>query len=800
MSLHDVAEAIRERARNDPLGTFGAVLGGASFIRRTATEQATLCPRHNDHHESCRVNIEKGTFFCDPCNWGGDIYDLGGFLYGLNPRSPTDFSEIVNKLSSVLGIDNPDLLGRNGKGPRLKSRTPSGPLTLAQFSGAKRLPQELLERNHVRQSGNHLVFEYYDQTGQPMPRHHHRPGPLDRIDGRFWWSGEGQIGIYGEWNLADWRKLDLGDLLLVEGESDALTAWHYRLPCLGIPGSSLSGTLQALHLEGFHRVFLIKEADNRGGATFAQNVTAQLVKLNFAGKAFVIEMEQAGGGIKDLNDLHIRYADQPTDFRSVLDRLIEQARPATPAKKKGGPSSPWDKAQTIDEFLAAIESDAQFLVKNTLARRSVTVLVSPRGLGKTQLTYAWAIELARKGLRIMIIDRDNPQNDMKRRLAAWGAAGLGDKFKLIARDEAPPLTDKAAWAMFPYANYDLIVLDSISAATEGVDQGDGGKAGAGLAPLLDTARKGPAILLLANTDKTGEKIRDSGVLSDRTDVIFEARDATDLKLAAKHEVWWDALPPAGEQAWSDRPKRRRRRDSYCLALVPSKFRIGEWPDSLAFEIHHDTEPWSAIDVTREFEQELEQAKRDAADAEQAKLDHAADVLKQRLPLAKTTAAIDVLCDPNGPNLRRNEARRLIEDRMEREWVQVGAGTKTDPFFLESPARMPGSQTPSLPTIFDNPILAGTEPSGGENSGSQNPTLPRSSGISNSCRIGAEGRQESTFQTPTLPMSSDNENSCRLIPKEAPANLATNSTASNEGLDNPGNSPSRDPSEDEEERF
>src|SRR4029077_4424716 len=118
------------------------------------------------------------------------------------------------------------------------------------------------------------------------------------------------------------------------------------------------------------------------------------------------------------------------------------------------------------------------------------------------------------------------------------------------------------------------------------------KAGAGIAPLLDAARRGPAVLVLANTDKLGLKIRGSGTLPDRADIVFEIRDATDLRLEARHGVWGDALPDPAEHAWADRAKRRRRRDSYRLALVPSKFRLGQEPNPQAFEIHHHTVPWS----------------------------------------------------------------------------------------------------------------------------------------------------------------------------------------------------------------
>ncbi len=261
--------------------------------------------------------------------------------------------------------------------------------------------------------------------------------------------------------------------------------------------------------------------------------------------------------------------------------------------------------------------------------------------------------------------------------------------KVIARDEAPALTDKNAWAAFPYADYDIVILDSVSAATEGIEEKDGGKAGAGLAPLLDAARRGPAILLLANTDKLALKIRGSGILGDRADIVFEVRDATELKIESQHRVWWDALPDSGEHTWSERAQRRRRRDAYRLALVPSKFRLGEEPDPLCFEVRHDTDPWSVLDVTREVEQQLEDVKRKAKDSDQMKVDLAVGKLKLALPIAKNPDAITLLTNAG---LSRAAARRLIDDRADRDWIMDGAGTSKHPYILRPPAGNNDSQT------------------------------------------------------------------------------------------------------------
>lgn len=423
------------------------------------------------------------------------------------------------------------------------------------------------------------------------------------------------------------------------------------------------------------------------------------------------------------------------DVRELFEPRDRQQDTAADANQ----ASPWAEARAVDDFLTANESEAIYLIKDTLARESVTVVASPRGLGKTNVAYWWAIQLSRQGLRGLIIDRDNPKKEIRRRLKAWGAAGLGGSLKVIARDQAPPLTDRAAWGAFPYHDYDFVVLDSISAATEGVEEKDGGKAGAGLAPLLDAARRGPAVLLLANTTKDGLKVRGSGTLSDRADIVFEVRDATDLKVDVKHEVWWEALPESGEHAWSDRAKRRRRRDSYRLALVVSKFRLGEEPNPIVFEVHHDLDPWSVTDVTAEVEQQLEDAKRAAADAAQAKADAAVAALAAALPIAKNPGAIDLLV---GLGFGRNAARRLIADRTGRDWILASPGTKKDPYILQPLAGNDASKIPSLPVASSDPIPAGPVPQRWQEMPLKNGSAPRVSEILDSCRsFSVEDRED-----------------------------------------------------------
>ena len=245
----------------------------------------------------------------------------------------------------------------------------------------------------------------------------------------------------------------------------------------------------------------------------------------------------------------------------------EDPRPA------GRPSA-WAAAVPAPEFLAAPETDADFLEARQLARGSITEWFSPRGLGKTLAAHALAVKHARAGRRVLLIDRDNSRREVKRRLRAWGADETADAEGADPRRCAPAMTDKAAWAAFPFAEYDVVMIDSIDASTEGVGEQDSAKPARALAPILDIAHReaGPAILLLGNVIKSGAHGRGSGVVEDRADIVYEVRDATDL-LPTGRKPWWLELPAAGREAWGERAARRKRR-----ANVPARLRPDQVPD------------------------------------------------------------------------------------------------------------------------------------------------------------------------------------------------------------------------------
>src|SRR5262249_29726769 len=202
----------------------------------------------------------------------------------------------------------------------------------------------------------------------------------------------------------------------------------------------------------------------------------------------------------------------------------------------------WARAQTAREFLAEVDPEITWLEARLLAPGSLTWWASPRGLGKTNVAYALAVKLARAGHRVLLLDRDNHRAEIKHRLRAWDADGL-DTLKVPTRTDVPSLTKPKAWDMFPRTAYDLVILDSWDAMAEGVGEQDSAKPSLALAVVLDIAhgRAGPAVLVLANTIKTGAHGRGSGVLEDRTEITYEVRDATDFTPSGR-KPWVEELP------------------------------------------------------------------------------------------------------------------------------------------------------------------------------------------------------------------------------------------------------------------
>jgi hypothetical protein len=363
-------------------------------------------------------------------------------------------------------------------------------------------------------------------------------------------------------------------------------------------------------------------------------------------------------------------------------------------------SSPWVRAKSAPDFLAEPEEEFRGLAKDLLAPGAITPIDSPKGIGKTQVVHAVAVSLATGGIfrgervqpvKVLLLDRENPVSTLKKRLRAWGAA-VAENLHVLTRQDAPDLKDRDLWAEFPAEDYDVLIVDSVGASTEGITEKEGKQNSEVLATLLDLAHRDIAILLLQNTEKTGTNIRGRGEWADRADIQYEVRDATGFTPSGKRP-WWLELPTDGAANWAERAARRKGRTEYRLAFIPAKFRLAAEPDPFCLEISlPENEPWTMRDVTDEVVKAGEEVVHKAEQAKSEKLEKAmlalAEAVKDRAaagePLLKKEAEA-FLCQEE--LLSQKLAREVINHQANGRWKIVAlSGQKGHPQALLPPSK------------------------------------------------------------------------------------------------------------------
>jgi hypothetical protein len=100
--------------------------------------------------------------------------------------------------------------------------------------------------------------------------------------------------LYGLWKLEEAREQ--GYVLLVEGESDAQTAWFHGYPALGVPGASNFRNEWSEHLEGIEKIYPVVEPDN-AGEQFFEKLSGSPLK----DRLYRVDLD----GPKDLSELHL---------------------------------------------------------------------------------------------------------------------------------------------------------------------------------------------------------------------------------------------------------------------------------------------------------------------------------------------------------------------------------------------------------------------------------------------------------------------------------------------------------------
>jgi hypothetical protein len=335
----------------------------------------------------------------------------------------------------------------------------------------------------------------------------------------------------------------------------------------------------------------------------------------------------------------------------------------------------WDQAVTVADFLAQPDEDLAADVRDLLVPGCITLVAAPRASCKTIVAHALGLALAQGGLfrgdrvpkrRVLLVDRDNAPALIRKRMRWLGGHGVST-LKILTRDQAPPLTDTAAWAQFPVDDYEVVIVDSIGAATEGVSEKEGKQTQQYLATLKDLAQRGPALLCLDNTNKAAQNYRGRGEKGDAVDILYEARNITGWT-PTHGDDWWEALPDFGEHTWQQRASRRKGQQVLRIAFVPSKFRLGMDPEPFCLEIDTRQEPWTLIDCTEDLATAGARAAQEHTRQERQKLEYAALALVHYVQAAQPTVPLKREAENHlrSQGLTARQAKTLLEDSYNRD--------------------------------------------------------------------------------------------------------------------------------------
>ena len=180
-------------------------------------------------------------------------------------------------------------------------------LTLSEFAERKRLDKSFLQECGLQDTDRGLCFPYYGPNRECWARRYRSAWD------QFYWEKGTKPQLYGLWHGV---PQDGQRLLLVEGESDTLTAWQHGIRAFGVPGSSAWRDEWRPYL-GRSRPVLILEPD-RGGQTLLRHLALSLHGV------WYVEL-----GFKDLSEMYLALGDG--FLAAFKERLAERRCCAEPA-------------------------------------------------------------------------------------------------------------------------------------------------------------------------------------------------------------------------------------------------------------------------------------------------------------------------------------------------------------------------------------------------------------------------------------------------------------------------------------
>ena len=432
-----------------------------------------------------------------------------------------DVEQVVSALGLEMGNLFPPRERRNGQGgggvsnPAVETAT-AQPLaadgcTLAAYAAAKKIPEAVLRS--YRLSDIQLL-------GAPALRIPYVDPDLTEAavrfrislkgDDRFRWRRGAKPTLYGLWRLR--AAVELGFVILVEGESDCHTLWHHLYPAVGLPGaSSWKEGRDASHFERIETVFVIREPDTGG-----ESVERWLASSQIRDKVKLVSL----GEFKDPSGL---YLDDPERFPERFQEALETGLAWTDlqaAEAEDRQRSAWAFCARLAHESAILDRFAELLprmgvvgekrtskllflmvVSRLLPRPSSAVVKGPSSAGKSFLVE--------KILTFFPASAYYALTAMSERALAYSEEPLSHRV-LVIFEKAGLAGDFAAYLVRSLLSEGRIRYETVEKTKDGL-----------VARVIE--REGPTSLLMTTTDIKIHHENETRVLSP---VVTDTRDQT----------------------------------------------------------------------------------------------------------------------------------------------------------------------------------------------------------------------------------------------------------------------------------
>jgi hypothetical protein len=445
----------------------GVSLNGGSGSR----EPKIRCPFHDDQTPSFRVNLQKQLWRCDPCDDGGDVFDL------VQRAQQVDFPQALRWLADRAGLAAP--------GPPDRPRW----VHVCDFVYTDEQGATLYRKRR-----------YEDARGSVDGKKREKDFRLERWDAvsQTWRSGlDGTRRVpYRLHNLRDKPAI-----VCVEGEGKADRLWRLGIPatCTDVSGKWTAEHAQLLRAVGVQRAAVIPDKDEKG-----MQVRDQAAGILRAG-ALEVRVLDPLPGVSAMGDV-IDWLDAG-HTRDELLQLLQTAPVyiGTPNAASGTDVSRGLALTTLGDLLNEPDEVVHWVVEGRIPSGGLSMIAGkPKG-GKSTLARDLAFRVSRgepwvgfttTAGPVWYLALEEKRAELRRHFSAMGATGYEPLRLLIAQAPEDAIAQLQAQSLRERPV--LIIVDTLQRLIRCKDLNDYAEVTNKMEPIIRIARDSGAALVLVH--------------------------------------------------------------------------------------------------------------------------------------------------------------------------------------------------------------------------------------------------------------------------------------------------------------